>query len=100
MHANYAVSDGPWKKKSSDKTKADTAVPASDPDGASASSLGGQVTHNDLVALFCLQIDCIPRSFKLIYPNSNPICTILPMRGAVGVSEGMVGGAPHLSSRL
>ncbi|XP_057503215.1 filament-like plant protein 4 isoform X2 [Actinidia eriantha] len=32
----------PWKKKSSDKTKADKSVPASDPDGASAGSLGGQ----------------------------------------------------------
>ena len=40
----------PWKKKSSEKTKTDKSVPASDPDGASAGSLGGQVTHNDLVA--------------------------------------------------
>ncbi|XP_057503185.1 filament-like plant protein 4 isoform X2 [Actinidia eriantha] len=32
----------PWKKKSFDKTKADKSVPASDPDGASAGSLGGQ----------------------------------------------------------
>ncbi|GFS35968.1 filament-like protein [Actinidia rufa] len=32
----------PWKKKSSDKAKTDKSVPASDPDGALAGSLGGQ----------------------------------------------------------